>query len=219
MARFTQRSIVGFALLFVYLILIISCGDKGTEPPANNAPRVTSPSSVEAVIDSLFRYTAFANDPDGNPVTLQITNAPSWTAVNGSSITGTPNAQTPDTMFTVIASDGELADTQGVAVAIVNQIPTVSYSAQIQPIFNNNCAGPQCHIGGAANGLSLESYSTLMQGGNSGAVVIPGDPDNSIIVQRLEGTIQPQMPFGRTPLPPDLIMTIRDWIAQGAHDN
>jgi hypothetical protein len=92
----------------------------------------------------------------------------------------------------------------------------VSYSNDVQPIFNNNCAGSQCHIGGTASGLSLVSYSTLMQGGLSGPVVIPGEPDSSKIVQRLEGTIQPQMPFQRAPLSQAEIQLIRDWIAQGA---
>ena len=95
----------------------------------------------------------------------------------------------------------------------------VSYTDDVQPIFNSSCAGSQCHIGGTANGLSLVSYASLMQGGNSGPAVIPGEPDNSIIVQRLEGTIQPQMPFQRPPLPQSQIQLIRDWIAQGAHDN
>jgi hypothetical protein len=95
----------------------------------------------------------------------------------------------------------------------------VSYADDIQPIFNSNCAGSQCHIGGMSNGLSLVSYSTLMEGGISGPVVIPGEPDSSIIVRRLEGTIQPQMPFQLPPLPHARIQLIRDWIAQGAHDN
>lgn len=100
-----------------------------------------------------------------------------------------------------------------------NRPPQISYAQQIQPIFNASCGGSQCHIGGTANGLSLSSYSSLMQGGNSGAVVIPGNPDNSIIIRRLEGDITPQMPFGRSPLPQATIQLIRDWIAEGAHDN
>lgn len=95
----------------------------------------------------------------------------------------------------------------------------VSHADDIQPIFNSNCAGSQCHIGGMSNDLSLVSYSTLIEGGISGPVVIAGEPDSSIIVQRLEGTIQPQMPFQLPPLPHARIQLIRDWIAQGAHDN
>jgi hypothetical protein len=203
----------------VLLLVAVSCDDKGTDPPINNAPRITSGSSVQAVIDELFSYTATATDSDGDPVTIEISNIPSWTELSGNTVSGTPNAQTPDTSFTVVASDGSLADTATVTVLVVESIPTISYSTQIQPIFNSNCGGSQCHIGGTASGLSLANYSSLMQGGNSGAVVLPGNPDGSIIVRRLEGDIQPQMPFQRQPLPPAQIQLIRDWIAEGAHDN
>jgi len=145
-----------------------------------------------------------------SPAAVQVQRAPA---------SGTPSAQTLDTSFTVVASDSFLADTLSVSVAVVTQLSQVSYLADIQPIFNNNCAGPSCHIGGTANGLSLSNYASLMQGGISGAVVIPGDPDSSIIVRRLEGSIQPQMPYGGAPLPQSQIQLIRDWITQGAHDN
>ena len=58
-----------------------------------------------------------------------------------------------------------------------------------------------------------------MQGGNSGTVVIPGNPDNSIIIGRLEGSITPQMPLGGAPLSASDIQKIRDWITEGALDN
>ena len=199
-------------------IIFLSCSDKGTDPE-NRPPRITSLSSVEAVIDELFSYTATATDPDGTTPTIGFENVPGWMDTSGATISGTPTAETPDTSFTVVASDDFLTTTLIVSVSIVPAISLISYSAEIQPIFNNNCGGPQCHIGGSSNGLRLNSYSTLMQGGISGAVVIPGDPQNSIIIKRLEGRIMPQMPFERSPLPQATIQLIRDWITEGAHDN
>lgn len=199
-------------------IIFLSCADKGTDPE-NRPPRITSPSSVEAVIDELFSYTATATDPDGTTPTISFENVPGWMDTSGATISGTPTAETPDTSFTVTASDDFLTVMGEVAVTIVSEAPQISYSQQIQPIFIANCSGSQCHIGGSANGLRLNNYSTLMQGGNSGAVVIPGNPDNSIIIRRLEGTITPQMPFGGSPLPQATIQLIRDWITEGAHDN
>ena len=58
-----------------------------------------------------------------------------------------------------------------------------------------------------------------MAGGNSGAVVIPTDPDNSLLVKRVEGTIPPQMPLGGSPLTPAEIGRIRQWILEGALNN
>jgi mono/diheme cytochrome c family protein len=93
----------------------------------------------------------------------------------------------------------------------------ISYADDIQPIFNANCSG--CHAGGNQGGLTLDNYASLIQGGNSGAVIVAGDPDGSLLIQRLEGTVTPQMPLGQTPLPSSQIQTIRDWIENGAEDN
>ena len=49
--------------------------------------------------------------------------------------------------------------------------------------------------------------------------VEPGDPDNSYLVQKLEGTAAAgaQMPFGGPPLDEALIGDIRQWISDGAN--
>jgi len=212
-----------FLVLFISsaLILAISCGDKGSniEEPGNHAPNINSAASVTALVDELFSYTASATDPDGITPVIHFENIPSWLDTSGYVISGTPTSGTPDTSFRIVAADDELADTLNVIVDVVDILPTVSYTGEVQPIFNANCAGSSCHIGGNASGLRLNSRTTLMQGGNSGAVVIPGDAQNSIIIKRLEGRLTPRMPFGGSALPTDDIQTIRDWIDEGALDN
>jgi len=206
-------------LSLAIFLVILACSDKGTEPDGNSAPSISSSTSVQAVIDQQFSYTATATDPDGTTPTVTIDNNPSWTSINSRTISGTPTQGTPDTTFRIIASDGDLADTAVVSIDVVTGQTLISYAGEIQPIFDLRCAGGQCHIPGPANGLSLNNYAQLMQGGNSGAVVLPGNPDGSIIVRRLEGDITPQMPFGRPPLSNSDIQKIRDWIEQGAQDN
>ena len=51
--------------------------------------------------------------------------------------------------------------------------------------------------------------------------VAPGDADNSYLIQKLEGnaSVGGQMPLGGTPLPPDQINTVRQWIIDGATDD
>lgn len=51
--------------------------------------------------------------------------------------------------------------------------------------------------------------------------VAPGDPDNSYLIQKLEGTasVGEQMPLGMTPLPQASIDVIRQWILEGAVDD
>jgi len=60
-----------------------------------------------------------------------------------------------------------------------------------------------------------------MKGGKDGAVVKPGDPDGSLLVQKVKGTqtIGARMPRGGAPLPDAQIQRISDWVAQGAKDN
>ena len=206
------------AAVMLAVFSLFSCSDKGEEAE-NRAPSISSASSATAIAGQAFSYTARATDPDGTTPSIHFENIPSWLDTNGVVISGMPTVDTPDTSFTVIAEDDFLADTLHVSVNVLDEEPQVSYSDQVQPIFNNNCAGSSCHIGGSASGLRLGNYSQLMQGGNSGPVVVSGDPDGSIIVGRLEGTITPQMPFGEQPLSPAQIQTIRDWIEQGAQNN
>lgn len=96
-----------------------------------------------------------------------------------------------------------------------NGTPTVSYALDIQPVLTQDCI--VCH--GGAGGLSVDTYAGLMAGGNSGAVVVPGDPDQSRLIQRLEGTIQPTMPLNAPELTTAEIDRIRQWILEGALNN
>ena len=103
--------------------------------------------------------------------------------------------------------DGEPEDPGG------GPTPTVSFMVDVLPLFRAECWS--CH--GGAEGLFLESHAELMQGGNSGPAVIPGDPDNSLLVQKLLGTqttgnIMP--PTGK--LLEAEIQLIIDWVLTGA---
>lgn len=92
---------------------------------------------------------------------------------------------------------------------------TVFFSLDVLPIFQADCI--HCH--GGAGGLDLESYQGVMQGGLSGPAVNVADPDQSLLILRLNGSILPQMPADGGPLPGPEIDRIREWIAQGAVDN
>lgn len=95
---------------------------------------------------------------------------------------------------------------------------TVLFATQVLPIFQTNCSGTICHSpcqpsNGA--GLCLVSHSTVYGGG----VIIPGDAQNSLLIQRLEGRKTPRMPRGRPALNDSLIQLVRTWIDEGALDN
>lgn len=93
--------------------------------------------------------------------------------------------------------------------------PTVSYALDVQPILTQDCT--RCH--GGAGGLSVDTYAALMAGGSTGQVVVPGDPDQSLLIQRLEGTVTPTMPLMAPPLTMPEIDRIKQWILEGALNN
>jgi hypothetical protein len=96
-------------------------------------------------------------------------------------------------------------------------------------VFTPTCAVSGCHTGaGAPEGLRLDeanSFGMLVGVASSQAPsilrVAPGDPDDSYLIQKLEGTasVGAQMPEGGPPLPQDRIDVIRQWITDGAIDD
>jgi len=100
----------------------------------------------------------------------------------------------------------------------VSPPPVVSFRTQILPVFQRyGCES--CH--GGSGGLFLQTVAAILQGGDHGAAVVPGNPDSSLILKKLS-SLPPfgdRMPQGGPYLPDSTITTIRNWIAQGARDN
>jgi uncharacterized membrane protein/mono/diheme cytochrome c family protein len=92
------------------------------------------------------------------------------------------------------------------------------YAEQINPILDANCVA--CHGDGKVKGgLRLDSYQSLMKGGQDGPVIVPSKPDNSILFERvtLPSNHKQFMPAeGRPPLKDADIAILKAWIAQGA---
>ena len=90
------------------------------------------------------------------------------------------------------------------------------YNTHIAPIFKQYCLG--CHNAkDAESGLVLESYETLLKGGEGGAVLLPGKGDQSRLVLMLEGKIEPVMPPEDNERPkPEEIALVRAWVEAGA---
>ncbi len=91
-----------------------------------------------------------------------------------------------------------------------------SFEREIWPLLEQTCHG--CHSAAdkkSKGGLSLDSAAHLMKGGDTGVVIVPGKPDESLLVKMISGD-KPEMPKKQPPLPADQVKLLRDWIAAGA---
>jgi mono/diheme cytochrome c family protein len=96
------------------------------------------------------------------------------------------------------------------------QARVVDYAHDIQPILAarcSSCHGPKRHKAG----LRLDSPHWIRKGGDGGAVIIPGDSANSILIARVSGADgETRMPPTGAPLNPEQIALLRAWIDAGA---
>ena len=99
-----------------------------TVQAVNDPPVITSATAVTATEDVSFTYTATATDPENSTVNFTFSNYPNWLTPSGNQISGTPVEGTPNTSFTVTASDGSLTDqiTVNVTVQAVNDPPVIT---------------------------------------------------------------------------------------------
>ena len=88
----------------------------------------------------------------------------------------------------------------------------VSFSGDLQPIFDANCSSSGCHGGGHEPTLTPdESYNSIISGGFVNKAV----PTESILYQELNSGSMP--PTGK--LPSSDIQMVLDWIKTGAPNN
>jgi uncharacterized protein DUF1549/uncharacterized protein DUF1553/cytochrome c len=95
--------------------------------------------------------------------------------------------------------------------------PRVDYQRQIQPLVEKHCL--ECHNQDRRQGgLSLATYADALEGGRTGAVIRPGGGARSLLIHRVTGAIDPQMPKDEPPLAAAEIALIQRWIDQGARE-
>ncbi len=98
----------------------------------NAPPHVTSPATdvTQPSPDDPYVYVATAQDTNCDGIGLQIgfLDIPSWCTASGDTLTGMVGCETPDTSFKVTVSDGTLADTLVVFLAIdhSNAAPSIT---------------------------------------------------------------------------------------------
>jgi hypothetical protein len=93
--------------------------------------------------------------------------------------------------------------------------PSEYFESKVRPILANNCYS--CHTNSALSGLRLDSLEAMKKGGKRGAAIIPGDPENSVLVQAVRHTSADglKMPMGGK-LKDSEVEVLTTWIKNGA---
>jgi cytochrome c len=101
---------------------------------------------------------------------------------------------------------------------VAAQAKTDMYVKTVQPIFANNCY--RCHGGdNHRGGMQLDTKEHIMKGGKDGAIIVPGHPEQSMLIAliRHEGPVddpKPMPPKGK--LSDEDIAAVTAWIKAGA---
>ena len=94
----------------------------------------------------------------------------------------------------------------------------ITYDDHISEIFRSQCF--KCHNQDRKKGgLALNTYGLTMEGGSSGKVVKPGEPDSSRLFALIAHLEEPHMPPKGGKLADGILETVRKWIAGGAPEN
>lgn len=117
--------------------------------------------------------------------------------------------EVPATAEATASVNEEPAATESVALS------AVSYASNVYPILEAKCV--KCHgVESKKEGLDMLTYDNLMKGSRNGAVVTPGDANNSLLVQLI---LEGEMPNRGTKVTPEELQLIIEWINQGALNN
>jgi hypothetical protein len=113
---------------------------------------------------------------------------------------------------------GPGCETSGLCPVEVDESGGDGFSALYGDVLVMRCSGGACHDQTPAGGVDFATEAAAFD--SLSARVIPGDPDGSLLYQRLSPELCQSpcetMPLGRPPLPPDELDRVRMWIELGA---
>ncbi len=104
-----------------------------------------------------------------------------------------------------------------VALVACGATAAPTYEEAVVPLLRNACVG--CHNDAdPESGFSVETFASVRRGGEShGDAIVPGNPEASVLLQRLESTGEDHMPPPEHPQPTSAeVQALREWIAAGA---
>lgn len=95
------------------------------------------------------------------------------------------------------------------------------FEAKIRPVLVESCY--ECHSSSSEKlkgGLRLDTRADLLKGGATGPAIVPGHPEQSLLLQAVRGTAKDldQMPPKKGALRADQIASLEEWVRMGAPD-
>ena len=89
------------------------------------------------------------------------------------------------------------------------------FETRIRPVLANRCY--VCHSATPMGGLAVNSRAALLKGGDTGPAIVPGKPDESLLVQAVRHTGgKLQMPLQQAKLSDKEINDLASWVKSGA---
>ncbi len=103
----------------------------------------------------------------------------------------------------------------GVPASAGAQSPADFFETRVRPVLADNCYA--CHARLQSGGLRVDSREALLEGGDSGPAIVPGDPDGSLLVRAVRHEIEGRgMLRYADPLAARDVEGLVEWIRMGA---
>ena len=99
-------------------------------------------------------------------------------------------------------------------VSDLSKVNARFFDQRVAPILTRRCLS--CHNEELRNGnISFLDRDSLLRGGSRGPAIVPGKPEQSVMIDALKHEGQLQMPPG-PPLPAREVKLLTEWVKRGA---
>ena len=92
------------------------------------------------------------------------------------------------------------------------------FSSKIEPILKERCYECHSHAKKMKGGLTLDSKSGWEQGGDNGAALLPGKPDESLLIKMVRWVDDDHQMPPKEKIPEAEIALLEEWVKRGAPD-
>ncbi|TXH00990.1 MAG: DUF1553 domain-containing protein [Candidatus Moraniibacteriota bacterium] len=100
----------------------------------------------------------------------------------------------------------------------LDPVQVAFFEDNVLPILKERCFSCHSHDQEISGNLALDFASGWKVGGDRGPAIVPGKPENSLLLQAVRGEIADLKMPPEESLSPEQISTLQQWITQGAID-